>query len=128
MERSLTWLLLPLGTRRAQPKNQGLVQEEGGDEATPITLPVTRSGAMMGGQLEGKFGLRGAVPWGMGQSLWALVNKSGNKKNRWDLEKPSALLLTKLAQASSERRGAFLSYSSVTFLFCFVLFLSLCLF
>lgn len=30
----------------------------------------------MGGQLEGKFGLRGAVPWGMGQSLWALVNKS----------------------------------------------------
>ena len=76
----------------------------------------------MGGQLEGKFGLRGAVPWGMGQSLWALVNKSGNKKNRWDLEKPSALLLTKLAQASSERRGgvSFLFLSHFFVLFCFV--------
>lgn len=30
----------------------------------------------MGGRLERKSGFRGAVPWGRGQSLWALVNRS----------------------------------------------------
>lgn len=57
----------------------------------------------MGGRLEGKSGLRGAVPWGMGQSLRVLVSKSGKKKKTRNLEKPRALLLTKLVQASPER-------------------------
>lgn len=56
----------------------------------------------MGGPPEGN-GLRGSVPWGMGQSLWTLVNRSGNKKDRTNLGKLSVLLLAKLAQGSPER-------------------------
>lgn len=69
---------LPVGCCREHPRNQGLGRGKGGDQVGPVTLPVTCSGARVGGWLEGKSGFRGSVPWGMGQSLWALVNRSGN--------------------------------------------------
>lgn len=63
---------------------------------------MTWAGATVGGWLEGKSGFRGSVPWGTGQSLWALVNRSANKNDRRNLEKPGASQLMKLLQASPE--------------------------
>ena len=67
---------------RAQPRNQE-------DEARQITFPVTWAEAT----IEGKSGFTGSVPWGMGQSLWALVSKSGKQEDTRNLDKPRALLL-----------------------------------
>lgn len=80
--RRVEWCLLPLRAGDRQPRDQGAGRVDGGDDVWTLTLPVTWSGAMVGGRLEAKPGLRASVPWGKGQSLWALVNRSGNKTRR----------------------------------------------
>lgn len=52
-----------------EPREQGAVSS--------LTLPMTWSGAT-----EGKSGLKESMPWGTGGSLWALVNRSGNKHDK----------------------------------------------
>lgn len=54
----------------------------------------------MGGRLEGESGLRGAVPWGMGQSLWVLVSKSGKKKDK-ELRKAQSSLAHEACSSQS---------------------------